>query len=71
MDQYMDTYNDDDELDYDDEDAGWSYDSMCYECSGYGDDYFINEDGELECACASCPFNTAQYDEYENDERNY
>ena len=29
---------------------------VCYECSGYGDDYFINEDGELECACPTCPF---------------
>jgi hypothetical protein len=28
----------------------------CYECSGYGDDYFINENGELECYCPQCPF---------------
>lgn len=28
----------------------------CYECSGYGDDYFINDDGELECYCPYCPF---------------
>jgi hypothetical protein len=26
----------------------------CYECSAYGDDYFINDDGELECACNTC-----------------
>ena len=32
----------DDELDY------------CYECTGYGDDYFINEDGEMECYCPYC-----------------
>ena len=68
MDKYNDyELNDDEELEYDDEDAGWSYDDMCYECSGYGDDYFINEDGELECACATCPFNTAQYDDFERD----
>lgn len=29
----------------------------CYECSGYGDDYYIDDDGELVCACADCPFN--------------
>ena len=29
----------------------------CYECSGYGDDYYIDDDGELVCACSDCPFN--------------
>lgn len=29
-------------------------DDICYECSGLGDDYFINEDGELECWCPHC-----------------
>ena len=29
----------------------------CYECGGLGDDYFINNDGELECRCPECPFN--------------
>ena len=24
---------------------------FCYECGGYGDDYFINDEGELECRC--------------------
>lgn len=28
----------------------------CYECTGYGDDYFVNEEGELECACPTCPY---------------
>lgn len=32
-------------------------DDFCYECTGYGDDYFINDDGELECYCPQCPFN--------------
>lgn len=27
---------------------------VCFECSGYGDDYFINDEGELECACNTC-----------------
>ena len=31
-------------------------DEVCYECGGYGDDYFINDDGELESACPYCPF---------------
>ena len=26
----------------------------CYECTGYGDDYYINDDGELECCCDHC-----------------
>lgn len=27
----------------------------CYECTGNGDDYYINDDGELVCACDGCP----------------
>ena len=33
-------------------------DDVCYECEGYGDDYYINENGELVSACDKCPFNT-------------
>ncbi len=29
----------------------------CYECTGYGDDYYVDESGELVCACSDCPFN--------------
>lgn len=32
-------------------------DDCCYECAGYGDDYFINDEGELECCCPTCPMN--------------
>jgi hypothetical protein len=35
----------------------------CYECTGYGDDYFINDEGDLECRCPNCPFNPALADE--------
>lgn len=35
---------------------------VCYECTGYGDDYFINDDGELESACSTCPFNEVKHD---------
>ena len=36
---------------------------VCYECGGYGDDYFINEDGELECYCSQCPRNPSNWDD--------
>ena len=29
----------------------------CYECSGYGDDYSTDEDGNLVSNCDNCPFN--------------
>lgn len=30
----------------------------CYECAGYGDDYYFNaKTGEWESACDKCPFN--------------
>lgn len=35
----------------------------CYECEAYGDDYFVNDEGELECACKTCPYNTIFDDE--------
>lgn len=30
----------------------------CYECSGYGDDYSFDENGEMISNCANCPFNS-------------
>lgn len=38
-------------------------DDYCYECQGYGDDYFINDDGELECYCFQCLFNPINMDD--------
>lgn len=26
----------------------------CYECTAYGDDYYINDDGELKKRCSQC-----------------
>lgn len=26
----------------------------CYECTGYGDDYYIDDNGELVCRCDEC-----------------
>lgn len=36
----------------------------CYECSGYGDDYFVNEDGELESCCQDCLMNPYRPDDW-------
>lgn len=27
---------------------------ICYECTGYGDDYYIGADGELVSSCDDC-----------------
>lgn len=35
----------------------------CYECSGYGDDYYVGEDGELVCRRPECPFSEFWEDE--------
>lgn len=35
----------------------WDDYDVCYECTGYGDDYYIDSSGELVCACDDCPFN--------------
>ncbi len=32
-----------------------SNNDICYECSGYGDDYSIDENGELVWNCPDCP----------------
>lgn len=33
------------------------WNDWCYECTGYGDDYYWTDDGELESRCPTCPFN--------------
>ena len=35
----------------------------CYECSGLGDDYSIDDDGELVCNCGDCSFNPVNREE--------
>lgn len=51
----------------DDEDDGcddfWDDYDICYECSGYGDDYQIDDDGELVCNCPDCPNRPGWWDE--------
>lgn len=34
----------------------------CYECGGYGDDYSVDDDGELVCNCPTCPMNPNRED---------
>lgn len=41
-------------------------DDTCYECGAYGDDYFINEDGELECRCSTCFMMTQDDDDWDD-----
>lgn len=38
----------------------------CYECGGYGDDYHLDENGELVSSCPGCPYNTMEGD-YEDE----
>ena len=42
----------------------------CYECSGYGDDYSFDENGEMICNCESCPFNSSNENCF-NQHKNY
>ena len=35
-----------------------------YECSGYGDDYYVDENGELVSACDDCPHSPYYDDDY-------
>lgn len=37
----------------------------CYECSALGDDYWINEDGEIESFCEICSLYKSRKDERE------
>lgn len=45
------------------------YDDYCYECTGYGDDYVLDENGEYVSACDDCPHNELNWeDEYWRDD---
>jgi len=43
-------------------DLDWNMD-CCYECTAYGNDYYINKFGELIPACEDCPFNPLNQNE--------
>ena len=52
--QFM--FEDFDEFPQEDDDFWENYD-WCNECGGYGDDYYMDENGELVCNCPDCPMN--------------
>ena len=52
--QFM--FDDFDEFPQENDDFWENYD-CCYECCGYGDDYYLDENGELVCNCPDCPMN--------------
>lgn len=35
----------------------------CYECRGYDDNYYADENGDLVCYCPECPFNPVNEEE--------
>lgn len=55
----VEVYDEDDDY-YGDGDEEWDY---CYECRGYGDDYYVDEDGEFVCRCPECPMNPSNWDD--------
>ena len=52
--------------DFDDEDESeFDYD-VCYECTGYGDDYRYDPDtDDLVCNCDDCPYNPVNQDDFD------
>lgn len=38
-------------------------DDYCYECQGYGDDYYVDDDGELVCMCSKCAYNESNWED--------
>lgn len=55
----------DDEYEEEDYDPWDDYD-WCYECTGYGDDYSYDEDGELVSNCDDCPHNPNRRDPWDD-----
>ena len=46
------------------EDYDWDDDyDYCYECTGYGDDYYVDDDGELACRCFTCTMNPNNWED--------
>ena len=41
----------------------WDDYDWCYECGGYGDDFYADENGELVWRCLDCPFDPLKDDE--------
>lgn len=57
----------DDEEGYEEEDYDpWDDYDWCYECTGYGDDYSYDDDGELVSNCDNCPNNPNRRDDWDD-----
>lgn len=52
--QFM--FEDFDEFPQKEDDFRENYD-WCYKCGGYGNDFRLDENGELVCNCPDCPMN--------------
>lgn len=39
--------------------------NYCYECTGYGDDYYVDDNGELVSACDDCIHNPCAEDPWD------
>ena len=40
------------------------YDDYCYECRGYGDNYYYDEEtNDLVCTCYDCPHNENNWED--------
>ena len=56
--------NEDEDYDYDFEEYNEYYDALdyCEECDIYGDNYYIDENGEHVCRCPECNMNPNRLD---------
>lgn len=54
-------YDEDFEDDLYDEEEEGEYD-YCHECGGYGDNYYMDENGEPVCRCLECIMNPNRVD---------
>lgn len=53
-----------DEEEFYEEDINPMYDpDYCYECTGYGDDTYEDENGELQIRCFECPYSLTASEE--------
>ena len=47
-------------------DVNMEDDEICFECVGRGEDYYINDEGELICACDDCWIRKRRSDDYDD-----
>ena len=39
------------------------YAMICNDCTGYGDDYYLDGEGNWICACDDCPYNNSELED--------